>query len=176
VTRPALADEPRVLGIDPGSRSTGWGLVGGSATEPRVIDRGVFRLGARPALALRLAALHEGLVEVVRRLAPTCAAVETPFEGVNVRSALHLAHARGVILAVLAAEGVEIHEYSPAAVKKAVTGNGRAGKGQVSAMVSRLLDRALPGGTPDDLSDALAVALCHLTVHRFREAVRRSVR
>jgi crossover junction endodeoxyribonuclease RuvC len=111
---------------------------------------------------------------VIERHHPTAAAVETPFHGVNVRSALALAHARGVVLEVLAAAGVPIHEYSPAEVKKAVTGNGRAEKGQVQRMICALLvvDRAELG---TDVADALAVALCHLAAGTFGEAVNRAV-
>jgi crossover junction endodeoxyribonuclease RuvC len=87
-----------------------------------------------------------------------------------VRSALHLAQARGVILAVLASAGVQVAEYTPTAVKKSVTGNGRAGKEQVRSMVCHLL--GIPDSRqPHDISDAIAVALCHLTTARFREAV-----
>jgi len=164
----------RVLGVDPGSRSTGWGLLGGGPTTPRLIEHGVVRLDPRLGLARRLAHLHHELERIVRRLRPGCAAVEMPFKGVNARSALQLA--QGVILAVLACAEVEVVEYTPAAVKKAVTGNGRADKKQVAQMVGHLLAQALPRDTPDDLSDALAVALCHVGAQRFEAAVERAKR
>jgi crossover junction endodeoxyribonuclease RuvC len=124
-------------------------------------------------LATRLARLHVQFAELVVRLAPSCAAVETPFQGANPRSAFQLAHARGVILAALAAAGLEVSEYSPAAVKKSVTGNGRAPKEQVRRMVQSLLaSRSL---APADASDALAVALCHATTARYRELVARGL-
>jgi crossover junction endodeoxyribonuclease RuvC len=117
--------------------------------------------------------LQQELSDLVERLRPTCAAVESPYHGANARSAFQLAQARGVVLAVLAGAGVEIAEYSPATVKKAVTGNGRAPKAQVRAMVGQLLGR--PGiDVSDDLADALAVALCHGASHRHRTLVERA--
>jgi crossover junction endodeoxyribonuclease RuvC len=124
-------------------------------------------------MARRLALLHDRFSELVERLRPSVAAVEAPFHGPSARSALQLAHARGVMLAVLAGAGVEIAEYTPTAVKKAVTGNGRAGKEQVREMVCRLL-RQQEGWRSHDISDALAVALCHLTTSSFQSAVDRA--
>jgi len=98
---------------------------------------------------------------VIRREAPTSAAVEAPFHGKSSRAALQLAHARGVVLAVLAEAGLEIGEYSPATVKQSVAGNGRADKLQVRRMIGCLLGPAAAKG-PDDLTDALAVAWCHV--------------
>jgi crossover junction endodeoxyribonuclease RuvC len=119
--------------------------------------------------------LQQELGALVARLRPTCAAVESPFHGVNARSAFQLAQARGVVLAALAGAGVEIAEYSPATVKKAVTGNGRAPKAQVRSMVGRLLSR--PGlDVSDDLADALAVALCHGASQRHRDLLERAPR
>jgi crossover junction endodeoxyribonuclease RuvC len=152
---------PRILGVDPGSLITGWGLIGGTAGRPAWLDAGVIRLGTPTNdLADRLCRLQREMEQLVLRAQPTCAAVEAAYHGVNARSALHLAHSRGVVLAVLAGAGLEIHEYTPATVKKAVTGNGRAPKEQVRTMVGHLLRRSLPPAS-GDLSDALAVALCH---------------
>lgn len=151
----------RILGVDPGSLRTGWCLLGGSVARPRLLDRGAIRMPAGDGFPERLHGLGVAFDEVVRRLAPTAAAVESPFHGVNARAALQLAHARGVILACLAGEGVPVVEYAPATVKAAVTGNGRAPKEQVAEMVRRLLGRAdLREGA--DVADAAAVALCHL--------------
>jgi len=172
MTRSAPGEPLRVLGVDPGSRVTGWGLLTGSATRARLLEAGVLRLGARD-FPLRLALLQNRLSELVSRLRPAVAAVETPFHGASARSALQLAHARGVVLAVLAASGVEVVEYTPATIKKAVTGNGRADKEQVACMVRRQLGCATPR-TTYDLSDALAVALCHLASASFRGAVARA--
>jgi crossover junction endodeoxyribonuclease RuvC len=118
-----------------------------------------------------LARLHQDLTILVERLQPDVAAVEAPFHGASARAALLLAHARGVVLAVLAAAGVEVVEYAPAAVKKAVTGNGRADKEQVASMVCRQIGEDLDA-SPHDLSDALAVALCHLSHCGFSAAVK----
>ena len=116
--------------------------------------------GSTLALAARLDRLLGTLESLLGRLAPTVAAVETPYHGVNARAALQLAEARGVILAALARAGIGVTEYAPATVKKAVTGNGRATKHQVRTMVSRILKRSTAEGA-SDLYDALAVALCH---------------
>jgi crossover junction endodeoxyribonuclease RuvC len=124
-------------------------------------------------LASRLACLHREFERVVARLSPDAAAVESPFHGSSARSALQLAHARGVILEVLATAGVEVAEYTPAAVKKSVTGNGRAEKEQVRAMVRHLVGMQ-ESERSHDISDAIAVALCHLTTARFRQAVERA--
>jgi len=162
----------RALGIDPGSRVTGWGLLVGDGGQARLVEAGVLRLGAGD-LPRRLAVLQAELTGLLSRLQPAVAAVETPFHGASARSALQLAHARGVILAVLATAGVEVVEYTPATVKKALTGNGRADKEQVAQMVARLLGDALPEAS-HDLSDALALALCHLASAAHRDAVERA--
>ncbi len=107
---------------------------------------------------------------MVRTHRPTQAAVEATFHGVNARAAFQLAHARGVVLAVLGGEGIPVAEYSPASVKKAVTGNGRADKGQVQAMIGRLLGASARNG-PYDVSDALGVAVCHAATLGVRGAV-----
>ena len=109
----------------------------------------------------RLARLHEALTSIVATSSPSHAAVEAPFHGVSARSALQLAHARGVVLAVLGAACVPVSEYAPATIKKAVTGSGRAEKPQVAAMVCRMLRVADPA-MREDVSDATAAALCHL--------------
>jgi crossover junction endodeoxyribonuclease RuvC len=162
----------RILGIDPGSRRAGWGLLTGHVSAPQLIECGAIGLTAAGAFPDRLHRLQHEIERVVDRLAPTAAAVEAPFHGVNARSALQLAHARGVILAVLAGAGVPVAEYSPANVKKAVTGNGRAEKGQVQSMVGRLLGLDAPGDA--DVADALAVALCHLCTAGTRGALERA--
>lgn len=165
--------KPRILGVDPGSLRTGWGLVEVEASRHTLVDCGVIRLASKGGLALRLESLRGEFETLVRKLAPTAAAVEAPFQGVNARAALTLAHARGVLLAVLAGSGVTVAEYAPAAVKKAVTGNGRAEKLQVQAMVGRLLGLRGPMDQPD-LADALAVALCHAATESFGAAVSRA--
>ncbi len=163
----------RVLGVDPGSLQAGWGLLAGDPRRPELIEFGVLSMPPSLDLSRRLHRLHEQFQEVLVRLSPDVAAVESPFHGVNPRSALHLAHARGVLLACLGREGVDVVEYSPAEVKQAVTGNGRAMKEQVQDMVGRLLGR--PDAVRDpDVADALAVAICHLSGQRYREALARA--
>ena len=130
-----------VLGIDPGSRITGWGIVAGPSARPRLVASGVIRLPPSLSFAARLHRLQQELAKVVERYAPVSAGVEAPFHGASARAALQLAHARGVALAVLAGAAVDVHEYSPATVKKSVTGRGRAEKDQVRHMVVRSLRR-----------------------------------
>ncbi len=165
----------RILGVDPGSLRTGWGLVAGTTTRPELVGCDVIRLKTSAAFADRLFALHVAFEDLVHRLRPTCAAVEAPFHGVNARAAFQLAQARGVLLAVLAGEGVPVSEYTPATVKKAVTGNGRAEKRQVRTMILRLLG---PGTAHAsfDVTDALAVALCHAGSLGLRSAVEQAIR
>jgi len=164
----------RILGVDPGSLVTGWGLVESVSNRCRLVDCSVIRTeGKNCTLAERLSRLYAELEAVVRAAEPSAAAVESPFHGANARSALQLAHARGVVLAVLGAAGVSVAEYTPATVKKSVTGDGRAGKEQVRRMVSHLLGRVRLGGSRD-LSDALAVALCHAAAAPRIEALRRA--
>jgi len=174
-SRNGAAPDIRILGVDPGSIVTGWGLVGGSPSRPEWLASDVIRLAAPAPLAVRLSRLHHELSELVERLRPTAAAVEAPYQGVNPRSAFQLAQARGVVLAVLAAAGLDVGEYPPATVKKAVTGNGRAPKEQVQSMVGHLLRRPPMRGALD-VTDALAVALCHQTVHRHRAILERTRR
>lgn len=156
----------RVLGVDPGISVTGYGVV---ETAPpglgRLVECGVIRTRTSDSLADRLRQIHDGLTEVVERLAPTVLAVEGVFYGTNVRTTVVLGHARGVILLAGARQGLEVLEYSPAQIKKAVVGRGAAVKPQVGYMVARLLKlRTAP--TPADAADGVAVALTHLLVGR----------
>jgi crossover junction endodeoxyribonuclease RuvC len=163
----------RVLGVDPGSLNTGWGALTGGPASPEVIDCGLIRLPAGRALPERLARLECSMRDVVSRIQPTVAVVETPFHGASARSALQLAHARGVILSVLGQAGLEVTEYTPAAVKKSVTGDGRAEKRRISAMVVQLLGDRI-ASERHDVHDALAIALCHLSHAAFQAAILRS--
>ena len=128
--------------------------------RPTLEACGAIRLGNSTDFASRLGVLHEQLEAIVERLQPAAAAVEAPFHGKSPRSSLQLAHARGVALAVLGRAGIPVAEYSPASIKLFVTGSGRAEKDQVRHMVIRVLRRDSIDG-PDDVTDALAVALCH---------------
>lgn len=148
----------RILGLDPGSRYTGYGVVDRQGSTVRAVAQGRISLPKREPLPHRLVYLCRELRALVGRFEPETAVLEALYRGVNPRSLIVLAQARGALLATLAASGIEVREYSPAEVKSAVTGNGRADKQQVSRMVRLALRLDCPL-TPD-ASDALAVALC----------------
>lgn len=149
----------RVLGMDPGSRATGWALVVADGNRYRLESAGVIRPRGE-VRAARLADLGRRLRELVRELAPDAAAVESSFTGLNPRSGLALAEARGVILGVLGDGDMEVCSYSPAEVKSAIVGTGRAEKRQINYMVVRLLRLSEP--PPSDAADAMAVAVTHI--------------
>jgi crossover junction endodeoxyribonuclease RuvC len=148
----------RILGLDPGSIATGYGLVERRGTGVVHIAHGTLRPPRGSALPDRLAFLHREIARILAEHRPELAAVERVFAGRSVRAALVLGQARGVALAAIAATGIPISEVSPQQVKLAVTGNGGAEKTQVQAMVRRLL--VLATAPPRDASDALAAALC----------------
>lgn len=147
-----------ILGLDPGSVHTGFGLIAKSGPSLRLVDAGTLSPPRRAPLADRLAELARGLEVLVERTAPEAVVLETPFHGLNSRSLIVLAQARGALLAVIGGRGLDVREFSPAEVKAAVTGNGRAGKEQVARMVRLLL--SLEGSLRADATDALAVAIC----------------
>ncbi len=149
-----------ILGLDPGSLHTGYGLVRKHGSSLTVVAAGRFSCPRAQPLPQRLAHLAASLSELLDRHRPEVAVVETPFHGMNVRSLVVLAQARGALLAALAGRGVEVREYSPAEVKSAVTGNGRADKEQVARMVKLLLSLEAGEPLPPDATDALALALC----------------
>jgi crossover junction endodeoxyribonuclease RuvC len=161
----------RVLGIDPGSTATGYGIVEEHVGGLRAVAFGAITSRASLPFPQRLLRIHQELRALLGRIRPDCAAVEAVFFARNVQSALRLGQARGVALLALAEEGVEIHEYSALEVKQAVTGYGRAEKGQVQEMVRLLLN--LPAAPePADAADALAVAICHHQAARLRGRLR----
>jgi crossover junction endodeoxyribonuclease RuvC len=156
-----------VLGIDPGTAITGYGLVREDEAGLTLIDCGVITTAAGQPLAERLQAIYQGLAAVAREHQPREAAVEELFFSRNARTALSVGHARGVALLALADAGLAIHEYKPLEVKQAITGYGSAGKQQVQEMVRLLLNLdQVP--QPDDAADAVAVAVCH--IHSARMA------
>lgn len=148
-----------ILGIDPGARAAGYGLVEGEGAAWRYRASGVIRPAARQPLASRLAALDEALRELIARHKPAEVAVESLFHSRNARSAIVMGHARGVILLAARSACAVIAEYAPREIKMAVTGSGGASKHQVRAMVRRLV--GAPPRTSLDAADALAVAVCH---------------
>lgn len=151
----------RVLGIDPGSRYLGFGVVERKGSRFSHVGHGVVRADKDAPLADRLRQIFVGLGAAVARFKPDAVAVEGVFHHKNARSALILGHARGVALLIAAQAGLPVHEYAPARVKRAVGANGNADKQAVARMVGTLL-RIEQGAERSDAFDALAVALCHL--------------
>ncbi len=149
----------RLIGLDPGLRSTGWGIIDVSGNRLAHVADGAVRPDPKAPLASRLRTLHDGLMEILEQYEPDEAAVEETFVNKNASSTLKLGEARGVVLVVPALAGLTVAEYSANRVKKSVVGAGHANKDQVQHMVSRLL----PGCTitGPDAADALAVAICH---------------
>ena len=149
-----------ILGVDPGSIRTGYGVIESNGRRHRLIEKGVLTPPRRAELPERLRFVRAGISGLIDRIHPDILAVEDLFHAVNSRSAIVLAHVRGVILEAGAAARIPVHAFAPATVKVQVTGYGQAEKAQVALMVARLL--GLTGEVaPGDATDALAVALCH---------------
>jgi crossover junction endodeoxyribonuclease RuvC len=147
-----------VLGVDPGTATTGYGVVRADGRVPMLVECGVIRTRPAAPLARRLAEIFEGVAELIARHSPDVLCVEDAFLNRNVRTTLVLGHARGVILLAGERAGVVVREYSPALIKKTVVGNGGATKEQVQFMMMKLLRlRSVP--TPADASDGVAAAL-----------------
>ena len=164
----------RIIGIDPGTRHLGWGIVRAEGTRLACEGYGIVHPDVDLPIAGRLVQIDEALGEVMREHVPDEAAVESLFFAKDAQAASKLGHARGVVLLVLAKAGVPIHEYEPARVKRAVTGRGRADKQQVALMIKALLGlRELPGA---DATDALAVAVTHAQYARLDRVLRSSGR
>lgn len=151
----------RILGIDCGTERTGYAVLESNGVAHRIVTAGVIKTDTRGALPQRLLTIGVSLRSLLALHAPDSAAVEDVFHAVNARSALKLAHVRGVALFVLAEAGLAPGEYSPMEVKMSVVGYGRAEKGQVQMMVRSILSLEQP--LPEDASDAAAVAICHAT-------------
>ena len=163
----------RVLGIDPGTLATGYGVVCDGNGVLRSITYGVIRTNAKRPLWERLQVIHEGLSEVIETTAPEVISIERCFVGKNIQSALKLGHARGVAMLAGVSRGLHVVEFTPGQIKQAVTGRGRADKHQVSEMVRLIL--TLERKAAEDASDALAAAICHLntrSLHGRLEAAR----
>ena len=148
-----------VLGLDPGLRNTGWGIIDSDGVRLRYVADGVVKSDASLDLAQRLAQLHEGVRDLILRYRPDEAAVEQTFVNKNPESTLKLGQARGVVLLAPALAGLPVGEYAPTQVKQSVVGTGRAQKDQVGMMVRTLLPGCLVQSP--DAADALAVAICH---------------
>jgi crossover junction endodeoxyribonuclease RuvC len=151
----------RVFGIDPGSERTGYGCIETDGSRHRLVVCGALAAPAKSAFPERLHVIHAGLSALLEECRPDCVAIENVFHARNVRSALKLGHARGVALLAASRSGVPIAEYTPAEIKRAVVGFGRAEKQQVGQMVKLLLGlEAAP--SPHDAADAVAIAICHI--------------
>ncbi len=154
-----------VLGVDPGTRITGWGVVAEVSGQARLLGAGTLRPDPKAEMCWRLGELFEGVAGLIRAHGPAEAAIEEVFAAKNASSALKLGQARGAIMAACAVNGVVVQGYAPGEIKKSLVGGGRAEKSQVAFMVGQVLgckaDWAL------DASDALAAAICHLNMRRF---------
>lgn len=159
----------RILGVDCGSRVTGYGVIDTRGADYVYVDCGVIKPRVSESLARRLQAIHHGLSEVIRDSTPDVAAFESVFHATNAQSALKLGHARGVSMLTAAQAELPVFEYSALQVKGAVTGYGRAEKSQVQHMVRALL-KLSAAPEPYDASDALAVAICHAQTYRYEQA------
>ncbi|MGI8579380.1 MAG: crossover junction endodeoxyribonuclease RuvC [Solirubrobacteraceae bacterium] len=151
-----------VLGIDPGTANTGYGVVTRRGGRMVALDGGVICTSSSTRLERRLADIHQRVLELIDAHSPDAVAVEEIFFGANVRSAFAVGQARGAVVLAAAQRGLPCPAYTPQQVKNAVCGSGRAGKAQVQTMVQHLLSLAEPP-RPDHASDALAVALCHVS-------------
>jgi crossover junction endodeoxyribonuclease RuvC len=151
----------RIFGIDPGSERTGYGCLETDGSRHRIVCCGAIGTPASAGFPEKLLIIHSRLTALLREHRPDCVAIESVFFAANVRSALKLGHARGVAMLAAVELGASIVEYTPAEIKRAVVGHGRAEKPQVQQMVKLLLGLpAIP--TPHDAADALAVAICHV--------------
>jgi crossover junction endodeoxyribonuclease RuvC len=155
----------RVLGIDPGSHVTGYGIVEDSSSGLQCVLHGEIKPARGASLSTCLRTICTGIQEAIGRMAPEAMAIEDIFYGKNIRSLIKQGHVRGVAIWAGADGGLPVYEYSPLEIKKAVVGYGRAEKGQVQMMVRAILK--LPELPPPDAADALAVAICHI---HFRKA------
>ncbi|MEN3276584.1 MAG: crossover junction endodeoxyribonuclease RuvC [Massilia sp.] len=152
-----------ILGIDPGLRTTGFGVIEKHGSKLRYIASGTIKTGLEGALPPRLKIILDGVREIVATYQPSCAAIEKVFVNVNPQSTLLLGQARGAAISALVGADLEVAEYSPTQIKQSVVGTGKAAKPQVQDMVSRLL--MLPGLPGSDAADALGVAICHAHTH-----------
>jgi crossover junction endodeoxyribonuclease RuvC len=151
----------KVFGIDPGSDRTGYGCIDTDGSRHRIIVSGAIKASALATFPEKLLKIHVGLATLLDECRPDCVAIENLFHASNARSALKLGHARGVAMLAAVEAGLPVAEYTPAEIKRAVVGYGRADKHQVQQMVKLILGLpALP--TPHDAADALAVAICHV--------------
>lgn len=154
-----MAEAIRIIGIDPGLRRTGWGVIEAKGNALRFLGAGSVRSEDKQELAIRLRQIHDGLVEVLTSFEPEEAAVEHTFVNKDATATLKLGQARGVAMLVPAVRGLKVAEYAPNAVKKAVIGVGHGDKAQIQMMVKVLMPKAVIES--EHSADALAIAICH---------------
>jgi crossover junction endodeoxyribonuclease RuvC len=165
----------RVLGIDPGSETLGWGIVEGSGLKYAAVEFGVVKSNPRQPFAKRLANIYEGVSAVIESFQPDVVSIEEAFYAVNAGVAIKLGQVRGVMLLLAEQRGLEIAEYAPRLIKQTVVGYGAAEKRQVQEMVKLLLRlKAIP--TPHDAADALAIAICHFHHHGMKSKIEKSLK
>lgn len=153
----------RIFGVDPGTAITGFGVVDYTKRTSVMVDAGVIRTPAKQALELRLDTIYTGLTQLIKEYRPDHMAVEQLYFAANVKTAMSVSQARGVVLLAATRGGIEVSEYTPLQIKQAITGYGRAEKSQIQEMVRSLLELStIP--KPDDAADALAVAICHSAI------------
>ena len=162
-----MAQAIRILGIDPGLRRTGWGVIGCAGNRLMYVACGSVETDDKSSLAERLVAIHDGLARIVHEFRPDEAAVEATFVNRDATATLKLGQARGIALLVPARAGVSVAEYAPNLVKKTIVGAGHGEKAQIRMMVGVLLPKADPQS--EDAADALAIAVCH--AHHRQSAV-----
>ena len=160
-----------VLGIDPGTANTGYGVVMARGSTLCALDGGVIGTGPREPLERRLARIHARVCDLIAAHRPQAMAVEDLFFGQNVRTAFAVGQARGAVMLSAGMHGVPCFTYTPQAVKQAVCGSGAAEKGQVQRMVGALLTLDADQGLPDHAADAFAVAICHANGSGLRAAL-----
>ncbi len=159
----------RILGIDPGSRVTGYGVIEIHSSGPRLLEAGVVRSTSSKPMADRLRQIHEGVCEVMREFKPEVVAIEELYSHYKrPRTAILMGHARGVICLAASLSGAPVTNYAATQVKKMLTGNGRAPKSQIQHAICRQFDLTAPP-EPPDVADALAIALCHFYIDGPRQ-------
>lgn len=155
-----------LMGIDPGTATTGFGVIEGQGARAKMVDYGTITTPVGMAMPERLVVINRELMKLLDKYSPSAVAVEQLFFHKNTKTALSVAQSRGVLVMTAAAAGIPIAEYTPLQVKQAVVGYGNASKKQVQLMVQAILNlKTLP--RPDDAADALAIAICHLHSHRL---------
>jgi len=161
------------LGIDPGTATTGWGIIDSSNNMMKALAYGHIATKTIYPLPKRLHIIHTSLLDIIKKYSPDNASVEELFFSKNVKTAISVGHARGVILLTAQLSGLKTFEYTPLQIKQAVSGYGRADKQQIQTMVKSLLKlEKIP--SPDDTADALAVAICHINRKKWQDIIQKN--